>query len=369
MNSLESYSAATVQPIIRRVLKRGQIKDNLNRCLELISTASLSALPKIGAPDGYDGYAPVKLIAFPEFFLQGWTAKADIERYRKEILIEIPGEETDRLAERARATRTYVAGSALEHEPELPDRFLSCAFIIDPRGRIIHKYHKFNSFVYGDLDTAPHDVYDWYLQRYGKGKSALQTFFPVADTEIGKLGTYVSFDSVFPETTRALALNGAEVFVHLGGWFDPLLSHPVEFFKMAQRVRAFENLAYMVAVNPGGYLDADGGFNDELPANWWAGGSFIADWRGVVQCCTDYPGEAIGTAAVFLKELRKRRLDYSYNPLALLRTEVWNEMYKETLYPPNQFLNGAPTAPKELHRRAPTKVIKRLLKNGVFTPS
>src|SRR5271157_5740757 len=125
MKTLDSYSAATVQPIIRRVLKRGQIKANLDRSMELITTASLSALPKIGAPASYDGYAPVKLITFPEFFLQGWTAKADMERYRKEILIEIPGEETDRLGERAKATRTFVSGSALEHEPELPGRFLS----------------------------------------------------------------------------------------------------------------------------------------------------------------------------------------------------------------------------------------------------
>ncbi|MFQ5762051.1 MAG: nitrilase-related carbon-nitrogen hydrolase, partial [Candidatus Bathyarchaeia archaeon] len=109
MKTLDSYSAATIQPIIRRVLKRAQIKENLNRCLNLITVANKSGLCKLGAPRGYEGYAPVKLVAFPEFFLQGWTAKADFEKYKKEILIEIPGEETDRLGERAKATRCFIA--------------------------------------------------------------------------------------------------------------------------------------------------------------------------------------------------------------------------------------------------------------------
>ncbi|MFQ5763179.1 MAG: nitrilase-related carbon-nitrogen hydrolase, partial [Candidatus Bathyarchaeia archaeon] len=243
----------------------------------------------------------------------------------------------------------------------------SCAFIIDPRGKIIHKYHKFNSFVYGDCETAPHDMFDMYMEKYGKGKSILQTFFPVSDTEIGKLGTYVCFDACFPETTRALALNGAEVLIYLTGWFDPFLSSPVQYFNMAQRVRAFENQAYVVAVNAGGYVDAGGAPNDDVPANWWAGGSFIADWRGVVQCCTDYPGEAVASAPIYLRELRKRRRDYSFNMLAMLRTEVWREMYKDPIYPVNQFLKNPVKAPSELYRRAPVKVIERFLKKGVFT--
>jgi len=92
MKALQVYTACIVQPICKFVYKRKEIRENLIRYLQLIDT--------VGARFG--GWAPLKLVAFPEDFLQGFTARASIEDYKREILIMLPGEETDQLGERAR---------------------------------------------------------------------------------------------------------------------------------------------------------------------------------------------------------------------------------------------------------------------------
>ena len=55
---------------------------------------------------------------------------------------------------------------------------------------------------------CPHDVYDWWVEKYGRN---LQAFWPVVDTEIGRLGIMMANEGSYPENARALALNGAEV--------------------------------------------------------------------------------------------------------------------------------------------------------------
>jgi len=366
MNYYDSYSAAVIQPLAKRVWNRKNLKDQLNRMLELIDIASLCAFPKIDKPSEAYDYAPVKLMAFPEFFLQGWTSKADLKKYKEDILIEIPGEETDKIGERAKATGSYICGAALEYDEDWPDRFLSCGFIVGPEGKVIHKYHKFNCWLYGDCETSPHDMFDMYLEKYGKGKSILETFFPVADTRCGKIGTYICFDSTFPETTRALALNGAEILVYMTGWPTPWW----EYFEIMNRMRAIENCAYVVAANNGGYVDPNRpGYTgtEELTTNWWHGNSMIVDYRGVIQAKAPHHGESIVTAPIYLKELRKRRMDYSWNNLLVLRSEVWREMYKDPIYPKNKFLKDPPQSIKDLHRRAPIEVLEKFLKKGTFT--
>ena len=58
---------------------------------------------------------------------------------------------------------------------------------------------------------CPHDVYDWWIEKYGR---TLDAFWPVVDTEIGRLGIMMANEGSYPENARALAMNGAEVVYH-----------------------------------------------------------------------------------------------------------------------------------------------------------
>ena len=69
MGHYDIYTAAAVQPEIRIVAQRQDIRRNLDRCLELIDSVP-QCQPT--AKEHYEGnWAPIKLISFPEFFLTG----------------------------------------------------------------------------------------------------------------------------------------------------------------------------------------------------------------------------------------------------------------------------------------------------------
>jgi hypothetical protein len=61
-----------------------------------------------------------------------------------------------------------------------------------------------------ELSISPHDIYERYVEKHGDSLSA---FFPVTETEIGKIGTNICMDGHFPESARALGVQGAEVVI------------------------------------------------------------------------------------------------------------------------------------------------------------
>ena len=109
---VELYTAICVQANRRGINHRSEIREaNLNQCLNLVDFVFRRM--------DFPVYAPVKMILFPEVFMQGWQRGADNywEKVGRDVAIQIPGEETDLLAEKARRYKTYIAGTAHEVLP------------------------------------------------------------------------------------------------------------------------------------------------------------------------------------------------------------------------------------------------------------
>jgi predicted amidohydrolase len=350
MESFPVYTACAIQPIHRFILQRKEIRENLNRYLQLIDMAQT----RLG------GWAPLKLIVFPEFFLQGWTSQANMEDYRKEILIRLPGEETAQLGEKAKAYDLFIAGAALEEDPLFPNLFFNTAFIVSPEGEIIHKYRKVMPALHSEMAMSPHDIFDQYRNICGGEKNLAETFFPVTDTPIGKLGTFICMDGHFPEITRSLALQGAEVLLHPTAFPEPLVSPPMETWEVENRMRAFENLAYIIAPNTGGVI------TEETPASICPGDSMIVDFNGVIVARAPYPGETIVSAVIHLEDLRRRRQDPRRNFLTQIRSEVFEDLYQEPIYPKNRFLKEPLLDRKDLGKRGSGEVIRVFSKKGIY---
>ena len=364
METNDIYSAVVIQPEIESVGHRKEIAQNLNRYLELMETTYFVKMEVPESTRNYESYAPVRLVAFPEAFLTSFSIEEKVSRLDdilREVVIQIPGEETDKLGEKAQQLGIYICGCAFEFDPEWPDRFFNCAFILDPNGRVIHKYRKFNPAIEWELTSSPHDIFDEYVQRYGKGKSLTQTFFPVTETPIGKLGTLICNDGFWPEHFRALAMNGAEIIIR-SNLPEPYVSAPMETWELQNRLNAQANMVYVVAPNTG-------------LAHRWAvkctnpGDSMIVDYDGIVIARTPYPGEAMTAGIIRLDHLRRRRADPLHNLLSQLRTEVLREIYKESVYPPNTLSKKKITHAKELYKRGAQElgVMHTLFKRGVFT--
>ena len=126
---------------------------------------------------------------------------------------------------------------------------------------------------------CPHDVYDWWVEKYGRN---LQAFWPVVDTEIGRLGIMMANEGSYPENARALALNGAEV-VYRASYPHPATGN--EIFEIQSRARALDNNMYVVAPNMGTYYL----FPEEAtPIDTFGGRSFVIDYKGRIVGRQDY---------------------------------------------------------------------------------
>ena len=174
---IEPYQALGLVPTMRGIRRRDEIQTNLEHLSHLIKAASwLSSLD-----------LPVRLIAVPEGALQGFNDEVldlDHEEFASECAIDIPGPETDYLGGLARQWNAFVMAQAKARHPEFPGRFFNVGFILSPEGDVILKHHKVVPLLPVEHSVTPHNVWDKWIELYGRN---LDAFYPVADTEIGRL--------------------------------------------------------------------------------------------------------------------------------------------------------------------------------------
>lgn len=342
---MDPYIALAIQPETKLAKDKSHYKTILKRCSDIIDFA-------VGF---YNLQAPVKLVALPEFFLQGTVVSPGkhAETFRK-TAINIPGEETDTLGQKAKQHQTYLAAESLETDPEWNDTVFNTAFLLDTKGKIILKYRKMQTLMPAEQSTSPHDILNEYAMKYG---SDLKTLFPVADTPIGRIGMLIAYDGLFPEVSRALAINGAEILIRPSAWFEGWTAEPMDWWYVVNKARAIENLCYMVAPSRG-YIEGA-----MVPKQWDVGHSMILDYQGRILAQTKEGGENVIGATLNIEELRFKRQTYSFNHLAHIRAEVYRELYAKTYWPPNMWKS---MTSKEDRKGLVDKVVKRLQKEGTY---
>ncbi|MEM2146528.1 MAG: carbon-nitrogen hydrolase family protein, partial [Candidatus Jordarchaeaceae archaeon] len=95
--------------------------------------------------------------------------------------------------EKAKKYKAYICGCFYEREGDFA---FNTAVLIDRKGRLVGKYRK----------THP------YWPEEPEGVSPGDDF-PVFDTELGKIGIIICYDSWFAETSRILGLKGADIIL------------------------------------------------------------------------------------------------------------------------------------------------------------
>ncbi|WJR36135.1 nitrilase-related carbon-nitrogen hydrolase [Mycobacteroides immunogenum] len=340
-----------LQPAMIGCYTRADIGRNLDHIAELAQVAVVHA--------GID--LPVRLLAIPEGALQGFSDEVydwNQQRYVDEIAIDLPGDETAALGALAREHNAYVVAQAKVRHPEFPGRYFNAAFILGPRGDLIHTYYKLQIFPH-ENSTAPHDIWDRWVELYGEN---LDAFFPVADTEIGRIGTIVCMDGSFPETARGLAVNGAEI-IYRPSYPEPYVANGM--WEIQNRARALDNTCYLVAPNVGSYLV---GPRSAHPIDCFGGQSMIVDYRGHVASSHRSGGTASFSAAIVdiasLREYRERSLFGNW--LKDLRTEQYRLIYNEAIYPRNRWLEQTDIRQGPLNEIRQQSV-QRLVERGIWS--
>ena len=337
MEFFDLYRAAIIQIEIQKLaFEKDDVKVNLQHALQLLD--SVQVYGPVGKA-ARDKFAPIKLICFPEYFLQGelFFHKSGFgpsvkELNKKGVHVQVPGEETDKLAEKAVELDAYINGVVLEYDPEWGDDLVfNTSFIIDPNGKIILKYRKIMPALHFETAASPHDLLDEYMKKYGQGKSLLEVMFPVVETSIGKLGAIICMDGHFPECYRALGVQGAEVVMR-HGFMASMIDPPSNIWEIQNRDAAWANSFYVCAANIGVGRDVP------YPRGITGGDSMIVDFNGNIVARAPHPSETIVVGTININTLRRRRLDPGRNFIAQLRNEVFREIYTDTIYPPNLYL-------------------------------
>jgi predicted amidohydrolase len=258
---------------------------------------------------------PVKLTVFPENILRHEYDEADPKQDQKARVasaIEMPGPETDAIAEKAKQWGTYVSASLHERDPEYPLYYFNTAFIMSPNGKIILKYRKINPWIPLELTTSPHDVLDSY-------KTPL---FPVVKTELGNLACMVCYDQFFPEVARQLAFNGAEVIIKptvFPPYPQELMFDPYDWFTVVNKIRSIENMLYSVNANEAKY-----------------GNSMIVDYMGRSLAVAGKGRQMTIGAVIDIDELREyRKTTKLHNTLQQSRSECYTYLQKP-MWPKNK---------------------------------
>jgi predicted amidohydrolase len=169
-------------------------------------------------------------MAFPEDTLGLLKWEAAHPDKLKEVLPVAVARMTERLGRAAAAHRMYLVVCNDTIEPD--GRTHNTAFLLGRDGRELGRYHKVNLPVTEQARTR------------GDG-------FPVFDTpDLGGVGMLICYDMVFPETTRCLALGGADVV------FVPTMGGASfgegDMDRAAFRTRAADNFLWLVVARRGG---------------------------------------------------------------------------------------------------------------------
>lgn len=215
----------------------------------------------------------VELIVFPECAVQGYPLNLgtpDLDQYEHHMrhAERIPGPATEAIAQ-ALGDSGAVVVVGLTEGPDAAageaGKLFNSVAVVDRAG-VIAKYRKVHT---GGVEKC----------LWNRGED-----WVVAETRLGRLGLLICYDLVFPESTRSLALAGAEILVMSTAWAnagDPTFARGYDLFT---RARALENQLFLVSSNL-----VDG------PGIGFYGHSRIVGPNGVVLAEAEGAGMAVAT--------------------------------------------------------------------------
>ncbi len=173
-------------------------------------------------------HAGAQVVVTPEGFVEGYVWHDDFPKdFSRERYLEI-GEAVDgpvlaRLGALAADLKIYLAVGFAERRGE---QMFNSVAVLSPDGAVASLYAK--------THTAGDD--EWFNS---KGSE-----FPVFDTPFGRMGTLICMDRQLPETSRILAVKGAQlILVPAWGMYGAMND-------VMMRTRAFENGVYICFVHP-----------------------------------------------------------------------------------------------------------------------
>jgi predicted amidohydrolase len=257
--------------------------------------------------------AGVELIAYPEMALTTYFPKrvrADVDQFFE---TEVPPKPLESLLRRAAEARVAVHAGFCE---KAGGQYFNTALLTDRDGRLCGTFRK----IHLPGTRTPDGFAQVYEPRYfAHGDTGYRVF----DAAGVKVGIAICQDRRYPESYRALALQGAEVI--LIGYNTPISALALDLNELCLRAGAYANLCFVVGI-------AKAGIEDGVEL---IGGS----------CVISPQGQVLAKAATTADELITARIDL--DTMGPLRTR-WNFLGRRQ--PQHYGALLQPVTEKETHR-------------------
>jgi len=177
----------------------------------------------------------VQLICFPEFQMAYSPAEQKPETLH-EIAEKINGDFISALSNSAKKNKINVVATIYEiiNTNKQNQKVFDTAVIINERGKIQSVYRKIH-------------LYDALGFKESKKLLAGNIIEKPTRTSVGNLGLQICYDMRFPEISRILTVNGANILVSPSAWVDGFMKQ--EHWEIMLKSRAIENGVYVIAPN------------------------------------------------------------------------------------------------------------------------
>lgn len=183
------------------------------------------------------------LIVFPELITSGYECGKEFQNLAERTT---DGKSVTEIATLAKKYNVCIVYGLPERDPAIDDVLYNAAVFIDNHGVVLGTYRKVHLF------ASEKEFF-----RAGCD-------YPLFQTEIGKIGVMICWDTAFPEVARAYGLQGAELIVVSTNWEKPYLDEietkNEDDWDLITRARAFDNCLYLVAANRIGFDETLGFF-------------------------------------------------------------------------------------------------------------
>jgi predicted amidohydrolase len=190
----------------------------------------------------------------------------------------LDGQTAQMIGEKCQQHSLYaIVGMALRN-PALSGAIYNCGVLFGPDGRVQGVYTKTHIAAEEKHYFIPGD------------------YLPVFDTDVGKMGIMICYDSLFPEVARVMTLKGADILIAI--FNSPMMDiYLNERYAHLASVRAWENKNFVICCNRVGEQ-----------AGWkWLGHSAMASAAGQVLAYSDTDQEEIISARFEAKQILEER--------------------------------------------------------------
>lgn len=229
---------------------------------------------------------------FGELSLVGYRCKDEL----RDLAEHITGPSIKHLKTVAKKNNCYIVFGMPLKDEKIKGLIYNASILIHPNGKV-DNYKK------------------WFLPTFGPFEEKI--FFEegnelnVFETKYGKIGLLICYDIFFPEISKALSLQGADILICISATPSPNRV----YFETLMPARAVENTAFFIYVNLVG--------TQEDLVFW--GGSQIYDPLGKLMKRSPYFKESVITCDVDLKKLKVARANRPV--IRDIRPEIYRDLY------------------------------------------